>query len=486
MFTIKNVHNFTKKQLIRMVNNMLHKRHIANHIEDDLFRSKLIEYNMQRSYGCDPTICHAPMRSLYFGFNGIVTACCFNRKYILGKFPENTIEEIIYDDKRKLLQQKLDRIDFSFGCDYCKDFIICCNYKSVGAYYADIIPAQIPKKRNIPTEMVFELDNSCNLKCEMCNAKFSSAHNDGKRIVAPYDSDEFIEQLKPFIPYLTTTKFMGGEPFMSEIYPRIWELIISLNPKCLIQAQSNGTILNDKIKSILQHGNFQIELSIDTLNPERYEKIRNGAKIENTLKNLESFKQISEKNGNTLLISACPMKENRFDIPELVAFCNLKNILINFNNVYTENFTLTELSEKELAELIDYYNNHNPKGYNHISKHNHKAFSDLTKNVEYIKNHLEQYEEIRHINEVARYTDELIPCTKKEFIEIILSIASRDKNIDIKFEESLAEYIPENFLIKRKHYLYYKNEMTILELKDFFRQPFNAQIQYLKDFLLPL
>ena len=31
-----------------------------------------------------------------------------------------------------------------------------------------------------------------------------------------------------------------------------------------------------------------------------------------------------------------------------------------------------------------------------------------------------------------------------------------------------------------------KNEMTILELKDFFRQPFNAQIQYLKDFLLPL
>ena len=59
--------------------------------------------------------------------------------------------------------------------------------------------------------------------------------------------------------------------------------MIELNPKCKISLQSNGTILNEKIKSILQRGNFHIGLSIDTLDPMRYEKIRSGAKIESTL-----------------------------------------------------------------------------------------------------------------------------------------------------------------------------------------------------------
>ena len=463
MLTIKNTYNYFRNQVIHIVNNIHTRKHISRNIEDLEFRTKLIEYNTQRFLGCDPTICHAPTRSLYFGFNGIVTACCFNRQHILGKFPENTIEEIIHSERRNILQQHLDRIDFSLGCNYCKDFIRNGNYRSIGAYYADMVSAQIPEKKNIPTEMVFELDNSCNLKCEMCSAKFSSSHNGGKRIVAPYDSNDFIEQLKPFIPYLTTTKFMGGEPFMSEIYPRIWELIISLNPKCLIQAQSNGTILNDKIKTILHRGNFQIGLSIDTLNPERYEKIRNGAKIENTLKNLGLFKQISEKNGKFLLISACPMKENRFDIPELVSFCNRKNILINFNNVYTENFTLSELSIQELEELITYYKSNNKQGRTYISKNNHIAFSNLIRGVEYLKK--EQCKRNEYLNE-------LITFTRDEYMKYIWTITSKYKNIDTSnIEYLMKQYIPESFQITRKQYIYLTTEMTIDNIIKFINLP---------------
>lgn len=454
------------KKLLLWKNKLRTKIFLTRNIDDKEFRGKLMEYNTQRQLGCDTTICHVPMRSIYFGFGGIVTACCFNRKYILGRFPDNTIGEIIHGEQRKILQQHLSQTDFSLGCNYCKNMIAAGNYMSVGARFAD----NFPDKEDYPYEMVFELDNTCNLQCEMCNARFSSSHNDGKRIFAPYDTNEFIEQLKPFIPHLAKTRFLGGEPFLSDIYPKIWELIIELNPKCKISLQSNGTILNEKIKSVLQRGNFHIGLSIDTLNPKRYEKIRSGAKIEKTLENIEFFKSICHKNGDKMNISVCPMKENRFDIPELVDLCNKKDICIYFNHVKTKGVTLSELSEQELEELEAYYRKNNPEGRNYISKYNHQAFSTLINEVEHMKYNHVQYE----------YMNETIPCTRDEYREIVLSIISSDP--EIKYDESIWEYIPEKFSIKRNDYLYMKNKMEIWELKDFFGQTIENQIRFIKDF----
>ena len=468
MLTIKNAYKFVRKRIYRWKNNTRNKKHIAELITDDEdLRKKIIKYNKQRPYGFDSTICHLPMRSLYFGFGGIVTACCFNRKYILGKFPKNSISEIIHGEKRKILQQHLDKIDFSLGCELCNNIISLGNYMSVGARLGDIYPNQV----DFPSEMVFELDNTCNLKCEMCNAKFSSAHDNGKCTISPYDDKNFIKQLKPFIPYLSRARFLGGEPFMSKIYPEIWNAIIDANPKCKIHIQTNGTILNDRIRSILNSGNFQIGISIDTLDPTHYEKIRNGAKIEQVLENLKFFNHISRKNGDDLGISVCPMKENRFDIPELVRFCNDNNIIINFNCVDTEGFTLAELSAFDLDKLARYYKKNNPGGRNYISAHNHIVFSTLIKQVEHMKTQRAQYE----------YINEMIPCTKEEFKGIVLPIIS--SNPDIKYDESIWEYIPENFSIKRNDYLYMKNKMGIWELKDFFGQPIENQVRFLKDLL---
>ena len=409
------------------------------------------------------------MRSIYFGFEGIVTACCFNRNYVLGIFPENSIQEIIHGEKRKTLQKHLSKTDFSHGCQFCKNMIASGDYMSVGARFADIFP----DKGDLPSEMVFELDNTCNLKCEMCNAKFSSAHNNGIRVTAPYDSEDFINQLKPFIPHLTETKFLGGEPFLSDIYPKIWETIIEFNPECKIRVQTNGTILNDKIKSILERGNFQIGISIDTLNPAHYEKIRSGAKIEKTLENLEFFNYICQKNNAHASISVCPMKENRFDIPEIVDFCNKKGIYIYFNDVSTENFSLGELSERELEELSAFYKKNNRKGHNYISIHNHISLSNLIRKVEYLKERRKQ----------KVYMDEKIPCTRKEFVEMISSIISEDKSIDIKEAKYLVDYIPENFLIKRREYLYIKNEMKIDSIRNFISQSKEKQMEHLNEIL---
>jgi len=465
----KHTYGTITRNLLRWKNNLRNKNLVGQGIDDKEFRKNLIEYNTQRHFGCDKTICHVPMRSLYFGFGGIVTACCFNRNYVLGKFPENSIAEIIHGEKRKALQKHLSETDFSYGCQFCKDMIASRDYMSVGARFADAFP----DNGDLPSEMIFELDNTCNLRCEMCSAKFSSAHNNGIRVTAPYDNEDFINQLKPFIPHLTETKFLGGEPFLSDIYPKIWELIIAINPECKIRIQSNGTILNEKIKDILQRGNFQIGLSIDTLNPERYAKIRSGAKIEKSLENLEFFNYICKKNNDHTSISVCPMKENRLDIPELVDFCNKKDIYIYFNDVTTEGVTISELSAQELDELATYYKKNNRKGHNYISIHNHISFSNLIRKVEYLRDQRKQ----------KVYMDETIPCTRKDFVEMLTNIISEDESIDIKEAKYLVDYIPENFLIKRSEYLYIKNEMKIDSIKNFISQSKEKQMEHLNKIL---
>ena len=448
------------RNLLRWKNNLRYKRQIASNIADSDFREKLVDYNQQRQLGCDSTVCHIPMRSLYFGFDGIVTACCFNRNFVLGKFPENSIEEIIHGEKRKSLQKYLSDTDFSHGCQFCKDMIASGDYMSTGARLADIFP----DKGDLPSEMIFELDNTCNLKCEMCNAKFSSAHNNGIRVTAPYDSEDFIDQLKPFIPHLTETKFLGGEPFLSDIYPKIWETIIEFNPECKIRVQTNGTILNDKIKEILLRGNFQIGLSIDTLNPAHYEKIRTGAKIEKTLENIEFFNYICQKNNSLASISVCPMKENRFDIPEIVDFCNRKDIYIFFNNVSTEGFSLEELSEQELKELAIFYSKNIHYGKNPVCKNNKNALLCLTNHVKHI---LEKKKSVNYMNEI-------IPYTRIEFMQKVFEITSNQP--EIKIDEGMFGLIPEKFNVKRRTI----EKMKFMHISEFISMSKEEQMDFIR------
>ena len=103
MSNTQSTYGIVRRNLLRWKNNLRYKRRIAINVVDSDFREKLTAYNQQRTLGCDSTVCHIPMRSLYFGFDGIVTACCFNRNFVLGKFPENSIEEIIHGEKRKSL-----------------------------------------------------------------------------------------------------------------------------------------------------------------------------------------------------------------------------------------------------------------------------------------------------------------------------------------------------------------------------------------------
>lgn len=81
MSNIQNTYGTIKRNLLRWKNNLHNKRQIAINVAARVFREKLVEYNRQMQLGCNPIVCYVPMLSLYFGFNGNVTVCCFTEKF---------------------------------------------------------------------------------------------------------------------------------------------------------------------------------------------------------------------------------------------------------------------------------------------------------------------------------------------------------------------------------------------------------------------
>src|SRR4051794_16093821 len=79
----------------------------------------LKEYNAARRPEVTHKFCHAPYLSLNFHQSGNVNVCCYNRNHVLGRYPENTIEEMWVGAKLKELRRALEKPDLSLGCQGC-------------------------------------------------------------------------------------------------------------------------------------------------------------------------------------------------------------------------------------------------------------------------------------------------------------------------------------------------------------------------------
>lgn len=308
------------------------------------------DYNKQRPEKSRSTICQAPSINLYFSWEGKVIACCFNQTYILGHYPAQSIDEIWNGEKTKELRKSLENYDLSKGCSTCKNDLVNSDHKYSNALRFDSYEVGV-----FPKMMEFQLGNTCNLACTMCNEYLSSTIRKNRANLPPlpmkYDA-VFVEQLKPYIPHLKFTNFSGGEPFLIDIYYDIWDLIVAVNPVCTIKIITNATVLNNRVKNLLQIGNFDITISLDSLIPEKYEAIRIGANFNRVMENITYFSEYCN-NKSRLNINFCPMVDNWVEIPNFLDFCNKINASIYFSIVYNPyNQSIQCLSLQELNEII--------------------------------------------------------------------------------------------------------------------------------------
>lgn len=428
---------------------------MANAVDSSFSDAVLKKYNSERLLNAQRKLCHAPFQNLYFGRDGKVTACCYNREFILGEYPQQNLIEIWGSESAQKMRAQMTDTLMSSGCEACASQLEAGNIGGLQAKqfdkYADspvdmiyqklaqlskndekrtsvlkslsnewhyikrrlrdmiignptglatrkIITNEIkkyftfsrPSTKNtgitLPTDfprcIEFELSNTCNLECTMCFGDFSSSIRKNREHRPPlpmYYDDDFVKQLELFIPHLWESKFFGGEPFLVPIYYDIWEKMIQINPTVTIYITTNCTVLNERVKRVLEKLNVGLIISIDSFQKETYESIRQNANYERVMDNLKYFESISKKRGQIMSIAVCPMIPNWREIPDMVTICNKKGHHIYFNTVWFPlEVSLSSLSSTSLSEIIIFYASYEFKEENTIAKYNVGKFRGMT------------------------------------------------------------------------------------------------------------
>ncbi|MDB5281929.1 MAG: Radical domain protein [Bacteroidota bacterium] len=344
--------------------------------------SVLKEYNKHRDADSKKYPCYSPFKSIYFGHHGRAITCCYNRNYLLGEFPKQSIKEIWFGEDADRLRDYIAHNDFSLGCGSCKQQLEAGNFDGTKAKDSDKMKLNANR---YPSIMQFELSNLCNLECEMCSGDFSSLIRAKREklppIVSPY-GDDFVNQLEEFIPHLEEVKFYGGEPFLIETYYQIWEKIKEINPSVRIIVQTNATVLNNRVKELLSQTNFHLNISFDSLNKETYESIRKNADFEKVSENIKYF-HIYCKSKNTFFgISACAMQSNWKELPQFINFCNEMEALVYFHTVfYPLHSSIRAMSQDEIAGVIEYLSGFDFPENNSVQKKNRTHYFDFVNQV---------------------------------------------------------------------------------------------------------
>lgn len=418
----------------------------------DVNKTILSKYNSFRQKRKRGLFCYAPFSNMYFNVHGDVAPC-----WLGFSNPENiqnkTIKEIWFGEKFTLFRNNIQNLDLETTCKTCKTNIDNGNYYSVLSRAYD----NTTSLGKYPVMMELELDNTCNFECIMCNQFLSSSIERkiiGNRNPKTNYDESFVEQLEEFIPYLHEIRFNGGEPFLIEIYYKIWERIIAINPKLKIVVATNGSIYNNRIEQLLEKGNFHINISIDSLKDERYAEIRKNGKLESTLNNFHKYLNYTKKKKNTLCVLINPMRNNWDEMPDFVKFCNSLNIPLWFNTIiHPKDLSLWALPPEKLYHIYSKLTKYRftPISFKQQSKQNIATYNNLVnvqiynwylqsnKNVEEYP--INSFEDIKNYILQSSTDNDLVQ--KIVFIEKELNKESIDSNL---FFNLIKQYSLEEFL----------------------------------------
>ena len=416
-----------------------------------------------------------------FSIEGRVLACNYNFKVLMGKYPEKSLKEIWFSDSAKELRKYIEHNDLSYGCEYCSNFLLNNKFSGLKPQVYDKYSSY--KKNQFPKVMEFELMNTCNLECVMCSGRASSSIRKNREhlppIYNPYD-DEFVRQLEEFIPHLKEAKFYGGEPFLIDVYHKIWDRILAINPKINIFTITNGTVMNDRVKDLLKRGNFDLALSLDSVDKDKYLSIRKNSDFEKVMENLDYFNDYCRSRNKAMSFSTTLMRLNWEDVPGMINFANSKGAQTFFSYLSRpEHLGLYNLEPEELHDIREKLSKYTFPEDTMLQKYNKYCFNDLLKQLQNWEEKNIQEREERKKNQQAEPVKGIVHDARedscinaKEELCYIVNESSADP--EEVFYYSLHQYVEQHDKLEGK-----KLEKKMRELMD----KFNAVIAYIeKDF----
>ncbi len=358
-------------------------------------KEKYAAYNRFRPEGAKRKFCYLPYSSMTFSFGGKVFVCGYNRDIQLGSYPEQSILDIWNSPEARRLRSHMDHNDLSYGCGHCHFFLEKGKFSNLRPLVFDKYYKNTDAER--PLVFEFEMSNECNLECQMCIGEVSSSIRKNRdklpALPNPYDS-KFVEQLIPFIPSLKEAKFYGGEPFLISVYYEIWDQIQKLNPTLSLFTITNGTHWNAKIERLINELNFDLAVSIDAVEKDKFERIRKNASFEKVMTNIGKFSEVCSRKRKHLSLSFTVQQDNWEQLPGIIQLCNEVDAFVYVSYLERpEQFALSSLPKQKLIEIRNSLTGRVLPSRSSKERHNKRCYNDF---LSYLDQYIQREEEVRY------------------------------------------------------------------------------------------
>lgn len=189
------------------------------------------------------------------------------------------------------------------------------------SYIARCIARQVRAAFKLPYMVMFETTQMCNMFCEYCifgeKGKFNDLQTRAVRERIFQRIDEFCDV------GVFALSFSGGEPLLN---PSTCDYIAYAADKGMWTSMpTNGLLIRKYADGVARLD--MLEVSIDSLNAERFAKRRGLKGLPTILENLDFV--LTRRKPFTTQINAAVNLENLNDLPELAEFCRERDLVLH-------------------------------------------------------------------------------------------------------------------------------------------------------------
>jgi MoaA/NifB/PqqE/SkfB family radical SAM enzyme len=168
-----------------------------------------------------------------------------------------------------------------------------------------------------PIRLEFAMSNTCNLMCTHCNGDLSSAIRSRREHRPPVPDlygEQFFTDIRELLEHVEVTAFLGGEPFLGRHARRIWDHLIDIGREVEVNVTTNGTVWNDQVEHYLRALRMNVAISIDSVHPETFESIRQGARFDEVMAVRDRMFELTRSYGGAFTINHCLLRQNAHEL----------------------------------------------------------------------------------------------------------------------------------------------------------------------------
>lgn len=190
----------------------------------------------------------------------------------------------------------------------------------------------------------------CNLRCQYCmpeNGVSMLKHED----ILSYD--EIIRLAGIFSKLgITKIKLTGGEPLVRKNLPALVQGLKQIDGICEVTLTTNGTLFKEQALELWEAGIDKVNFSLDTLNPEKYEKITRRNYFYDVLEGIDKALEFNIKTD----INVVTLRNYNYDeIVDLAGMAYKKPINVRFIEMMPIGMgkDILSYSEREIMDILE-------------------------------------------------------------------------------------------------------------------------------------